>query len=64
MAVGEQKFLMNYAKNVKPGDKEFERFATFLDQNLAVKAHYCSPLAETDADPQYCWDRCSAKYRC
>jgi hypothetical protein len=64
IAVGEKQWLIQYTKKAKVGDKEFERFADWIDQNLAIKVHYCSLLAEGDFSGKYCWDRCSTKGRC
>jgi hypothetical protein len=64
LGVGEKTWLISYAKKAKAGDKDFERFGDFVEQHLAVRVRFCSPMASDDASQRYCWEKCSAAGRC
>jgi len=61
LAVGEKVWLISYRKpkGGKPNQKNLEKFADFIDQNLAILVTFCSVIRE-----EVCWPKCSTKDRC
>jgi hypothetical protein len=59
LAINEKEWLINYRKprNGKNNQKNLEKFADFIDQNLAVEVSFCSIMGD-------CWTKCSTKGRC
>lgn len=59
LAVNEKQWLIEFRTPRSGRDvrKDMERFADFIDQNLAVEITFCSIRGD-------CWTRCSAKDRC
>lgn len=61
LAVGETAWLIRYRKpkGEKINRKNLERFADFVDQNLAIDVKFCSIIRE-----DLCWTKCSTEGRC
>ena len=61
LAVGEKVWLIDYRKprGGKLNQKNLEKFADFIDQNLAILVTFCSIIRE-----DICWAKCSTKDRC
>jgi hypothetical protein len=61
LAVGEKVWLISYRKpkGGKINPKNLEKFADFIDQNLAIQVTFCSAVRE-----DVCWTKCSTKDRC
>jgi hypothetical protein len=61
LAVNEKVWLIAYRKpkGGKINQKNIEKFADFIDQNLAIQVTFCSTVRES-----VCWMKCSTKGRC
>ena len=61
LAVGEKVWLISYRKpkGGKINQKNREKFADFIDQNLAILVTFCSVIRG-----EVCWPKCSTKDRC
>ena len=59
LAVGQKEWLINYRKphGSKINQKTIEKFADFIDQNLAVEVTFCPIMGN-------CSTKCSTKGRC
>jgi hypothetical protein len=61
LAVNEQVWLIQYRKprGGKINRPKLDKFADFIDQNLAIQVTFCSTVRE-----DVCWTKCSTKGRC
>jgi hypothetical protein len=61
LAAGEKAWLIQYRKprRGKINQKNIDKFADFIDQNLAIEVTFCSTIRE-----DLCWTKCSTKGRC
>jgi hypothetical protein len=59
LAVGKETWLIQFRRQRagKPATKDIERFADFIDQNLAIEVRFCSIKGD-------CWTKCSDAGRC